>query len=149
MKKKAESRASGTEPKRDFQAVFARLRQTLQKHSAGLVVTTDAPGHYCLEGTPGPAALQAWGGKARRPTIHVAWARIEKAYVSYHLMAVYAETRLLAGISKELKARMQGKSCFNFKVVDEAVFKELDRLTELGIAGFRKAGFIVEGSLAS
>src|SRR5207247_5911869 len=46
--------------------------------------------------------------------------------------------------SKELKARMQGKTCFNFKSCkscDEALFKELAQLTAQGIAGFRKAGF--------
>jgi len=37
---------------------------------------------------------------------------------------------------------MQGKTCFNFKNDDEALFKELEQLTVQGIAGFRMAGFI-------
>ena len=56
-------------------------------------------------------------------------------------MGVYGNTALLDGMSKELKARMQGKTCFNFKSDDEALFKELEQLTVRGIAGFRKAGF--------
>jgi len=39
---------------------------------------------------------------------------------------------------------MQGKTCSNFKSNDEALFKELEKLTAQGIAGFRKAGFILE-----
>ena len=44
-------------------------------------------------------------------------------------MGVYFEPALLKGISPELKKRMQGKSCFNFKTVDKALFKELGELT--------------------
>ena len=80
----------------------------------------------------------------KKPIIPVAWVQVGKAYVSYHLMGVYGNTRLRDAMSKELKARMQGKTCFNFKVVDEKLFKELDRLTAQSIAGFRKAGYISE-----
>ena len=75
------------------------------------------------------------------PMIPVAWAQIGKAYVSYHLMGMYGNTKLRDGMSKELQARMQGKTCFNFKVADEKLFQELERVTAQGIAGFRKAGF--------
>jgi hypothetical protein len=81
--------------------------------------------------------------------IPVAWVQVGKAYVSYHLMGVYGNTRLRDGMSKELKARMQGKTCFNFKVVDEKLFKELDHVTAEAIAGFRKAGYISEQESAS
>jgi hypothetical protein len=46
-------------------------------------------------------------------------------------------------MSNELKARMQGKSCFNFTSDDEVLFTELEQLTVRGVAGFRKAGFII------
>jgi hypothetical protein len=77
-------------------------------------------------------------------TMQLASVRIRKTYVSYHLMGVYGMPRLLDGASKELRARMQGKSCFNFKSVDEALFRELDGLTARSIAGFKKAGFVDE-----
>jgi hypothetical protein len=41
-----------------------------------------------------------------------------------------------------LKKRMQGKSCFNFKEVDEKLFKELDKLTKAGAARFSSEKFI-------
>lgn len=61
--------------------------------------------------------------------------RVGKAYVSFHLMPVYASSDLSKSISPELKKRMQGKSCFNFKAIDEKLFKELGKLTR---AGFEK-----------
>jgi len=45
-------------------------------------------------------------------------------------------------MSPELKKRMQGKSCFNFKEVDEKLFKELARLTKAGAAKFTDERFI-------
>jgi len=48
---------------------------------------------------------------------------------------------LRAGLSTKLRARMQGKSCFNFKVVDEALVSELEEMTAEGFAAARKAGF--------
>ena len=77
----------------------------------------------------------------KRPTIPVASVEVGKAYVSFHLMAA-GNPKLLTGMSTELKARMQGKACFNFKTEDEALFQELDDLTARALEGFRKAGFV-------
>jgi hypothetical protein len=128
----------------EFESIFARLRGILEKHSAALTVKTDAPRHYSLEASAGPAAVKAWGGKLKKPVIPVAWVQVGKAYVSYHLMGIYGNTRLLDGMSTELKRRMQGKTCFNFRSVDEQLFKELDQLTAQAIAAFKKAGYISE-----
>ena len=127
-----------------FEMVFARLKEILQKHAGTFSVRPDAPGHYGLQAKVSPAALKAWGGKMKKPAMPVAWVQIGKAYVSYHLMGVYGNTRLLDGMSKELEARMQGKTCFNFKNIDEKIFKELEQLTAESISAFRKAGFISE-----
>ena len=128
----------------EFESIFIRLRGILQKHAGTLTVKDKGLAGYSLEGAAGPAAIRAWGGKVKRPVIPVAWVQIGKAYVSFHHMAFYGNAKLLDGMSKELKARMQGKTCFNFKKIDEALFKELEQLTVQGIAGFRKAGFIAE-----
>lgn len=60
--------------------------------------------------------------------------RVGKAYVSYHLMPVYTHPELAARISPALRKRMQGKSCFNFKAADAALFDELEALTREGAA---------------
>ena len=41
-----------------------------------------------------------------------------------------------ARVTPALKTRMQGKTCFNFKAVDEAVFAELEILTRAAAAAF-------------
>ena len=68
--------------------------------------------------------------------------RTGKNYVSYHLMAVYVFPELLDGMSPELKKRMQGKSCFNFKQVDDTLLRELAKLTDQGYKRFKKEKLI-------
>ena len=126
----------------EFELIFERLRKILEKHAGRLSVKDESPHSYSLEAAIGPATLEAWGGKARRACIPVAWVQTGKAYLSYHLMGIYENTKLHERMSKELKARMQGKTCFNFKTIDEALFKELDELTGQAIAAFANAGFV-------
>ena len=128
----------------EFESIFVRLREILRKHGGRFTVSHDTADWYGMEAPVGPAALSAWGGKAKRPMIPVAWVKVGKGYVSYHLMAVYGNPKLLNGFSNELKARMQGKSCFNFKAIDEALFKELERLAAAALTAFAKAGYIAE-----
>ena len=71
------------------------------------------------------------------PWDYVAGTRVGKSYVSYYLMPVYGMPELLDGVSPELKRRMQGKACFNFTRIDEALFSELATLTATGIERYR------------
>ena len=128
----------------EFEILFNRLREILKKHDGKLKVIADTPVYYCLAGKVGPAALKAWGGKMKKPVMPAGWVQIGKAYVSYHLMGMYGNTVLHNSLSKELKTRMQGKTCFNFKKIDEPLLKELEQLTAKSIEDFKKAGFMVE-----
>ncbi|RPJ85715.1 MAG: hypothetical protein EHM18_09660 [Acidobacteria bacterium] len=116
----------------DFEAIFARLRSILAPHSVRLSVKADAPDHYCLEIPLSPKVNKGFP---------VGWVKIGRGYVSYHFMPVYMFPELRASISQKLRARMQGKSCFNFKVVDEDLFKELEQVTEKGFAIAKDAGY--------
>jgi hypothetical protein len=117
----------------EFETVFARLRAILQKHRGRLTVRQDTDTCFSLEGGLHPTH--------KRP-MPIAWVEIGKAYVSYHHMGVYARPQVLEDFSTKLRARMQGKSCFNFKTVDEDLFEELEKLTVAGFAAFRRAGFM-------
>jgi len=126
----------------EFNTVFSRLKEILQKYSGSFTVKPDTDSKFGLYAPVGPATLKMWGGKKKTPIMPVAWIEIGKAYVSYHLMGIYGNTPLLKDMSKELKTRMQGKTCFNFKKIDELLFSELDILTGRSIDAFRKWGYI-------
>ena len=132
--------------KSEFQSAFVELRAILRKHAKTFAVNRDTDNHYGLEAPIGPATLKAWKGKERSKTIPVAWVEIQKSYVSYHLMGVYMNPKALKDCSPELMARMQGKTCFNFKSVDAKLFKELETLTATSLTEMRKAEIISPSS---
>jgi hypothetical protein len=125
----------------ELDTVFARLKAILLKHTGSFTVKEEGKS-ISLCGKVGPATLKVWNGEMRKPILPVVWLVIKKNYVSYHLMPVYMNPKLQASISPDLKKRMQGKSCFNFKTVDEKLIRELDQLTAKGIEDFKKMGFV-------
>ena len=114
----------------EFESIFTRLRSILEAHAGGFKVSADAPDHYCID--------VPYSRKFKKG-FPVAWVKVSKAYVSYHFMPVYMFPKLRNGMSGKLRARMQGKSCFNFKMADETLFTELEQVTTKGFALGREA----------
>jgi len=113
----------------DFQPIFNELKSYLSRHAAHLITDEDAPDSYSLV-TKLP--------RANKQPIWFGAVYIRKNYVSYQLVPVYACPELLEGMSAPLKKRMQGKSYFNFKKPDAALFAELAALTEAGYKCFQE-----------
>ena len=57
-------------------------------------------------------------------------------------MPIYVFPDLLESITPELKKRMQGKSCFNFKTEDTSLFQQLKALTQAGYKKYDSAGYL-------
>lgn len=111
----------------EFRQVFSRLRSILEEHSSDLSVKHDTDADYYVESTKPFRGRELFFGGVRRG----------RAYVSYHLFPVYMMPNLLTTASPKLRARMQGKSCFNFTKVDDTLMDELARLTRRGFDALR------------
>jgi len=114
----------------DFSTIYDRLRRVMLAAAPGMKVNRDEPGSLELR-TPDidPKTKQlGWFGMIA----------VKKTYVSYHLMPLYTAPELAAKISPALAKRKQGKTCFNFAQLDEALFKELAVLTKACAASARK-----------
>jgi hypothetical protein len=107
---------------------FTALRAILAAHAKALKVTADGPKGYSLN-TP---YSEAW-----KKELYFGGVQVTKNYVSFHLFPVYMYPDLLDGASDALKARMQGKSCFNFRAPDAELFAELAALAKAGLARMR------------
>jgi hypothetical protein len=112
-----------------FQGIFEQLRSILQAYAPHLKVETDTPEGYSLN-TP---YVEQW-----QKELFFGAAQIKKNYVSFYLMPVYVFPTLLDDISPALKKRMQGKSCFNFKTIEQDLFEELTQLTARGFDAFKQ-----------
>jgi len=107
----------------NFDEVFRRLKSLLAPYANRLVVTTDQPRNFYLD-TP-------YLDKNNKRLFFGA-VQVRKSYVSFYLMPVYMFPGLLEGVSAGLRKRMQGKSCFNFRSIDETAFAELAGLVKKG-----------------
>ena len=114
--------------KQQHALVFERLRNSLKRHERQLSVQTDTPTNFYLN------SLKA--DEKGKPVFFGA-VQLRKSYVSYHLFPVYLFPDLLDDISPELRKRMQGKSCFDFRKMDEDLFTELDALTKQSFLRFK------------
>lgn len=117
-----------------FDEIFRAIRPLYAAHAGACLVTADAPGRYWLDTHEVRARdgyRTGFGGVEMR-----------KSYVAAHLMPVYVHPELLETIGDDLRRRMQGKSCFNFRRPDAALFAELGRLIDAGAARFAAEGRI-------
>ena|ERR1043166_100371 len=116
-----------------FTAVFEELKSIFRPYVKTMDVSQDTDIAYWLN--------TRYLMKNKQP-LAFGGVRKGKNYVSFHLMSVYASPDLLKAASPELKQRMQGKSCFNFKRVDQKLFSELKALTKAGATKFSDQKFI-------
>jgi hypothetical protein len=112
----------------DFPGAFAGLRAILQPYAANLHAREDSQDSYYLE--------KAAASPREKPAFFGA-AKINKNYVSIHLLAAYCFPELLKGMSPELKKHKQGKACFNFTSPNASLFAELAELAAAGAKKFR------------
>ncbi|MEM7343817.1 MAG: hypothetical protein AAF485_06210 [Chloroflexota bacterium] len=117
----------------NFQEAFSGLKEILDSFAPNLTCVTDEPHHFYLD---------TQHIMTNKKPLFFGAVQTRKSYVSYYLMPVYVFPELLETMSPELKQRMQGKSCFNFKKSDEALFAELADLTEAGYNRYKEAGYI-------
>jgi len=116
-----------------FNPVFSELKSIFKPYVKKMEVASDTDTCYMLN--------TRYIMKNKQP-LGFGGVRLGKNYVSFYLMSAYACPELLRTMSPELKKRMQGKSCFNFKEVDKKLFNELKRLTKAGAAKFTDLKFV-------
>ncbi len=116
-------------PQSDFSVIFEQLKNILKPYAGDLTVKADTADTYYLDGP----YSETW-----KKELFFGSAQIKKNYVSFYLMPVYMYPELLKDVSPELKKRMQGKSCFNFKKMEPQLFAELAKLTRQGAEKFKE-----------
>lgn len=115
----------------DLPAVEARLRVILERYGDRLEA-----GHVS-----GLDTLNRPGGGAHD---FFAGVKTGARHVSLDLKPVSTWPQLLGGVSPALRKRMQGKSCFNFAVVDEGLLAELEALVERAFTAYQSRGASVD-----
>lgn len=120
----------------DLAAVFGDLRAVLSRHADRLIVQTDRPhpkGNYSLN-CPEPDET----GKAQ----FFASVMSQTTKVGFYFMPISTHPALLEKLPPELKAHLDGKSCFHFVRTNPELLSHLDAMIRDGLSTYAKAGFL-------
>lgn len=122
----------------EFAAVYAALAPVLKKYAKRLALKEESE-HGLVYNTKIPSLFPQHKGHP----MFFGGIRVGKAYVSFHLMPLYMCPDLIARISPQLKKRMQGKSCFNFKTVPEPeLLNDLKVLVEASVQDWTQRNWL-------
>lgn len=99
--------------------LFIELSSLLRPYAKTMHVKTDTDTNLYLEET----------ASSDKPQMFSA-VQVKKNYTSLHLFPVYTNPTLLEGLSPDLLKRMHGKSCFNFKKLEDVPIMEVKALIE-------------------
>ncbi len=122
----------------DYPGAFAQLRDILLRHADDMIVQEPSPKKVCV--------VTKSIGLNKKP-IWFGYINTGKSGVSFHLVPLYFNPKLQALVPKELVARKQGLTCFNFQRPDPALFAQLEKLTAIARDHFERAGFLKEGPI--
>lgn len=115
----------------DLDAVARTLTELMVRAAPGMTVKA--------AGTRGVQLLADWDNPLKPgQRMWFGGVRTMKTYVSVHLMPVYSHPSLAETIPPPLRKRMQGKSCFNFRAEDPALFAELEALIRAAAAVYAR-----------
>jgi hypothetical protein len=67
---------------------------------------------------------------------------IQKAYVGFYYMPIYAETDLKTVFKPELLRLLKGKSCFHVKKLDEELLRQIEAALKIGYELYRGRGWV-------
>lgn len=99
------------------QDVFEHLAALLRPYAKRLSVKVDDETQLYLEESVSTGKPQMFAA-----------VQLKTSYISLHIFPVYCHPELLNDVSAALRARMQGKSCFNFKTIEQAPKAEVAKL---------------------
>lgn len=117
----------------DSSNIFAALKSLLEQYEPNLTVLHNKSDNYYLN-TP--------TSESNKKAEFFGAVQIKKSYVAFHLMPIYYYPELLNDISQDLRSKMQGKSCFNFKEKNPELFGELDSLIKSSYEKYKSLGKI-------
>ena len=106
----------------EFHSIFAELRDIMLSAAPKMIVTDNTSTSLTLK--------TSWNEARTKQPAWFGWIAIKKSYVSYHIMPLYYLEALNDAMPSSLEKRRQGKTCFNFKKIDKAIFEDLRQLTK-------------------
>lgn len=121
----------------DLNATFKSLRGLLRAYRPPLVAKVDGPRRYELWSTKD---VEIAGRK--RSEVFFAAVIIQKSYVGFYFMPVYAAPEMKRVFAPELLGLLKGKSCFHIKSLDAHLMARIKSALAKGFRLYKKNGWV-------
>jgi hypothetical protein len=121
----------------ELSEIFSRLRPLIAHYNPPLQPKHDDPSYYDL-----------WSFKEltiegrKRKEVFFAGLIIQKNYVGFYYMPVYAEPEMKEFFKPELLGLLKGKSCFHIKKITPELLTQVAEALELGFRKYQERGWI-------
>ena len=117
--------------------IFNQLKALFQEFSPPLLPKVDDESHYDL-----------WSFKdlviedRKRKEVYFAGLIIQKSYVGFYYMPVYAEPEIKQFFKPELLSRLKGKSCFHIHKLDPLLLDQIKTALQRGFVEYQNRGWV-------
>jgi hypothetical protein len=117
--------------------LFGELKELLLPYARRLTVRKDEPGYYDL-----------WSDKdieiagRRRKDVFFCGLIIQKSYVGFYFMPLYAEDDPSRVFGADLLAARKGKSCFHIKRLTPELRRQIDEALAAGWRLYKQRGWV-------
>jgi hypothetical protein len=121
----------------DLQAIFDAIKPLLQAYQPPLVPKRDEAGYFDLWSLK-PVVIDG----RKKKEVYFAGLIIQKSYVGFYFMPIYAETDLKTVFKPELLKLLKGKSCFHVKKLDDELLRQIAAALKIGYALYQERGWV-------
>ncbi|HEY6975114.1 MAG TPA: hypothetical protein VH396_02425 [Chitinophagaceae bacterium] len=117
--------------------VYEELKELLLPYQKGRLKARRAGGQYHLISDK---EVEVAGKK--RNDIYFASLLVQKGYVGFYYIPVYADPAIKKNLKPELLKCLKGKSCFHIKKLDDELRTQIKDALKVGYAYYEKLGWI-------
>lgn len=118
--------------------IFDKLKKLLLPYEKGSIVKRGGEGGQIIMVSERPFEFQ---GK-KRPELWFAAALVQKGYVGFYFMPVYAKPEMKQVFEPELLQCLKGKGCFHIKKDDPGLFRQIKDALAKGYVLYKERGWI-------
>jgi hypothetical protein len=121
----------------DLNTIFQSLKDLLSPYAPPFVPKMDDASHYDLWSIKN---LVIEGRK--RKEVYFAGLIIQKGYVGFYFMPVYADADLKAVFAPELLKLLKGKSCFHIRKLTPELLDQVKSALQIGYEAYQARGWV-------
>ena len=121
----------------DLLPLFDEMKQLLAPYAERFTVRRDEPGYYDLWSEKDVVIA----GRAKKE-VFFAGLIVQKTYVGFYFMPVYADADLASVFGPELLATLKGKSCFYIKRLTPALREQVEAALRAGFDLYVARGWV-------